>query len=264
MYTASRKSEIEMNYYNEDATNYGIGSDWKMLTDPSPYILLGRHGEDRAELNIVAPEGLVNAQMITGYKDNGSIISVNQGRKEDTVGTFKEARQAEMKMIVINNTDEDMKNVSILGRTIFNGNKAITEDVALGANIDAPMSSFIDGNYPAKVYYSENAEATKDLDNSQNGWTEAIEDIKNVKSYLIVLDNDLKIGDILTYTYNFEIPANLLNNIDLVGTFATYYSDSESRKVNEADKVVLTTGDAPIINAEMVTDVKFQHLIEVQ
>ncbi len=29
MYTASRKSEIEMNYYNEDATNYGIGSDWK-------------------------------------------------------------------------------------------------------------------------------------------------------------------------------------------------------------------------------------------
>ena len=57
MYTASRKSEIEMNYYNEDATNYGIGSDWKMLTDPSPYILLGRHGEDRAELNIVAPEG---------------------------------------------------------------------------------------------------------------------------------------------------------------------------------------------------------------
>ena len=48
---------------------------------------------------------------------------------------YKEARQAEMKMIVINNTDEDMKNVSILGRTIFNGNKAITEDVALGAKI---------------------------------------------------------------------------------------------------------------------------------
>ncbi len=63
-----------------------------MLTDPSPYILLGRHGEDRAELNIVAPEGLVNAQMITGYKDNGSIISVNQGRKEDTARNIQRSK----------------------------------------------------------------------------------------------------------------------------------------------------------------------------
>ena len=172
MYTASRKSEIEMNYYNEDATNYGMGSDWNMLVDPSSYMLLGRQGKDSTELNIVAPEGLVNAQMITGYKDNASIISVNQGRKEDTVGTFKEARQAEMKMIVINNTEEDMKNVSILGRTIFNGNKAITEDVALGTNITAPMTTRIateNAEIPVKIYYSEKEEATKDLDNSENG-----------------------------------------------------------------------------------------------
>ncbi len=102
------------------------------------------------------------------------------------------------------------KNVSILGRTIFNGNKAITEDVALGANIDAPMSSFIDGNYPAKVYYSENAEATKDLDNSQNGWTEAIEDIKMLNLIWLVLDNDLKIGDILTYILHIILKYRLI------------------------------------------------------
>ena len=253
MYTASRKSEIEMNYYNEDATNYGIGSDWKMLTDPSPYILLGRHGEDRAELNIVAPEGLVNAQMITGYKDNGSIISVNQGRKEDTVGTFKEARQAEMKMIVINNTDEDMKNVSILGRTIFNGNKAITEDVALGTNMYAPMTTRIateNAEVPVKIYYSEKKMQKKDLDDSKkNDWTEDVTDIGIIRSYLIVLEDDLKVGSILTYKYGFNIPEKLVNNIDLVGTFATYYEDEESSKVREADRVVLTTGDAPVLKS---------------
>ncbi|MCI8545833.1 MAG: DUF11 domain-containing protein, partial [Clostridia bacterium] len=203
------------------------------------------------------PEGLVNAQMITGYKDNGSIISVNQGRKEDTVGTFKEARQAEMKMIVINNTDEDMKNVSILGRTIFNGNKAITEDVALGTNITAPMTTRIateNAEVPVKIYYSEKEDATKDLDDSKNDWTEDVTDIGIIRSYLIVLEDDLKVGSILTYKYGFNIPEKLVNNIDLVGTFATYYEDEESSKVREADRVVLTTGDAPVLKVETVSD----------
>lgn len=257
MYTASRKSEIEMNYYNEDATNYVIGSDWNMMVEPSSYMLLGRQGKESAELNIVAPEGLVNAQMITGYKDEASIISVNQGRKEDTIATFKDARQAEMSMIIINNTNEDMKDVSILGRTIFNGNKAITEDVNLGANITAPMVSRIfaeNSELPVRIYYSENENATRDLKNIENAWTEEVADLGIVKSYLIVLEGDFKTGDIMTYKYNFNIPEKLMNNIDLVATFATYYTDSQSTKVTEADRVVLTTGDAPVLTTEITSD----------
>lgn len=267
MYTASRKSEIEMNYYNEDATNYVIGSDWNMMVEPSSYMLLGRQGKESAELNIVAPEGLVNAQMITGYKDEASIISVNQGRKEDTIATFKDARQAEMSMIIINNTNEDMKDVSILGRTIFNGNKAITEDVNLGANITAPMVSRIfaeNSELPVRIYYSENENATRDLKNIENAWTEEVADLGIVKSYLIVLEGDFKTGDIMTYKYNFNIPEKLMNNIDLVATFATYYTDSQSTKVTEADRVVLTTGDAPVLKVETVSDVNGDNIVEGQ
>jgi len=257
MYTASRSSKIEVNYYNEDATNYGLGTDWKMITEPSSYMLTARQGIYETELNIVAPEGLVNAQMISNYKDGASIISVNQGMKEDSIATFKDARNAEMKMLVINNSKEDMKNVSILGRAIFNGNKKITEDVVLGANTDAPMISGIKeetSGFTTKIYYSENGEATKDLEKAENGWTESVEDFRKVKSFLIVVDEDVKVGDILTYSYEFEIPAKLTNNIDLAGTFATYYTGEKSDSVEEADKILLSTGDAPVLTTKIVSD----------
>ena len=256
MYTASRNSKIEMNYYNEDATNYGLGTEWKMITEQSSYMLIGRHGIYDTELNIVAPEGLVNAQMISNYKDDASIISINQGSKQDTIGTFKEARTAEMKMIVINNSEEAMENVSILGRTMFSGNKAIATGEALGANFDAPMVSGISAQSgkTVKIYYSENGEATKDLEKADNGWTEEVSDFTKVKSFLIVVDGKVDVGDILVYSYNFNIPANLTNNIDLAGTFATYYKDEASESVTEADKIVLTTGDAPVLSTEVTSD----------
>ena len=107
---------------------------------------------------------------------------------------------------------------------------------------------------PVKIYYSEKEDATKDLDDSKNDWTEDVTDIGIIRSYLIVLEDDLKVGSILTYKYGFNIPEKLVNNIDLVGTFATYYEDEESSKVREADRVVLTTGDAPVLKVETVSD----------
>ena len=108
-----------MKYYNEDATNYVISSDWNMITSPSAYMLNGRQGTFDTELNVVAPAGFVSAQMISNYKDDATLISVDQGRKEDTIETFADSKNAEMKMLLINNSDEEFNNVRILGRTIF-------------------------------------------------------------------------------------------------------------------------------------------------
>lgn len=267
MYTASKKEKLLMNYYNEDATNYVVGSDWNMLTSPSAYLLIGRQGEYDTELNIVAPNGFVNAQMISNYKEDASLISVDQGRKEDTIDTFADSRTAEMKMILINNTDEEMHDVHILGRTIFDGNKSIVSSEVLGTNMTAPMTSKIfseaDG-FTTTVYYSENGDATDDLSVSSNGWTVEPESLDKVKSFLIVVNENVKIGDILSFTYDFEIPANLTNNIDMAGTFGTYYVGERTKGVGEADKVVLTTGNAPMLNANMSTSVQGDTVIAGQ
>lgn len=258
MYRASRDSQAILNYYNKDATNYALGSDWKMISEPSSDVLIGRQGTYDTSLKIVAPEGFVNAQMISNYKDDSSIISVNQGSKKDTIDTFKEARTAEMKMILINNTDEEMNDVHILGRTIFNGNKDIINNEPLGTNQDAPMVSEIvplSGNVQnATIYYSENGEATDSLEETTNGWTTIPEDLSKVKSYLIVIDGTVEIGNILMYSYNFEIPANLNNNLSLCGTFGTYYLGTKTAGIGEADKITLSTGDAPVLKVDTVSD----------
>lgn len=256
MYRASRDTELIMNYYNEDATNYAFSSDWVMISEPSSYMLNVRQGQYDTRLSVVAPEGFVNAQMISGYKDDKSLISVNQGTKEDSIDTFADARQAEMRMILINNTEEDMNDVHILGRTIFTGNKSIIDGEDLGTNQDAPMISEIelDNAKDATVYYSENGEATDDLEDEANGWTTTPEDIRQVKSYLIVIDGTVEIGSILQYSYDFEIPANLSNNLDLCGTFGSYYTGTVTAGLGEPDKVVLTTGDAPVLRVETTSD----------
>ena len=267
MYTASKNEAVIMNYYNEDATNYVIGSDWTMITPPSSYMLIGRQGTYDTELNIVAPEGLVNAQMVSNYKADSSLISVNQGRKEDSIIPFTDAKAAEMKMIVINNTDEELSDVHILGRTIFDGNKYIVSGEALGANTTAPMTSKIiseTGGFTTTVYYSENGEATDDLEEPSNGWTVEPESLANVRSYLIVVNEVVKSGSILSFAYDFEIPANLTNNLDLIGTFGTYYTGTKTEGVVEADKVVLTTGNAPVLKVETVSDTDEASVVEGQ
>ncbi len=267
MYTASKNEAVIMNYYNEDATNYVIGSDWTMITPPSSYMLIGRQGTYDTELNIVAPEGLVNAQMVSNYKADSSLISVNQGRKEDSIIPFTDAKAAEMKMIVINNTNEELSDVHILGRTIFDGNKSIISGEALGTNTTAPMTSKIiseTGGFTTTVYYSENGEATDDLEEPSNGWTVEPESLANVRSYLIVVNEVVKSGSILSFAYDFEIPANLTNNLDLIGTFGTYYTGTKTEGVVEADKVVLTTGNAPVLKVETVSDTDEASVVEGQ
>lgn len=267
MYTASKNEAVIMNYYNEDATNYVIGSDWTMITPPSSYMLIGRQGTYDTELNIVAPEGLVNAQMVSNYKADSSLISVNQGRKEDSITPFTDAKAAEMKMIVINNTNEELSDVHILGRTIFDGNKSIVSGEALGANTTAPMTSKIiseTGGFTTTVYYSENGDATDDLEEPSNGWTVEPESLANVKSYLIVVNEVVKSGSILSFAYDFEIPVNLTNNLDLIGTFGTYYTGTKTEGVVEADKVVLTTGNAPVLKVETVSDTDEASVVEGQ
>ena len=270
MYRASRDTEIVMNYINYDATNYAIGADLRKPEELTRDVLIGREGTYDTSLKIVAPEGFVNAQMISGYKDDASIISVNQGTKRDRIESFKVARDAEMKMILINNTNENMNDVHILGRTIFAGNKDIINNSELGTNQDAPM---ISGIVPlarnvqnVEIYYSENGEATDDLENSENGWVveSDVQDFKEIKSYLIVVDGQVNIGDILMFAYNFEIPEKLGNNLDLCGTFGTYYVGEETRGIGEADKVVLSTVDAPVLKVETTSDVNQKFATEGQ
>jgi len=110
-----------------------------------------------------------------------------------------------------------------------------------------------------EIYYSANENANKDLKNESNGWVTEVEDLSTVRSYMIIVKGDIEAGSVLRYTYDFEIPENLPYESKITGAFAAYYNNQKEEAVvyesSSADKVVLTTGIGPKIEAKLSVDV---------
>ncbi len=236
--TPVKKAEISCKVSNEQATNY--------------------EETENVEIRYSAPSGVVSVNAITGYKENGYIASVNQGKMTDFIEVHSGSKNAEMILYVMNNENSDISNVSILGRIpqkdlvdIITGEKVVER-----TTIDTKMLSGVvlaeESSSSFKVYYSKNALATRDLQNGENGWEENPSDLSEMKSYMIVPENDdfkLTVGETLKFKYTFEIPEDLAHHEYLAGEFVTYYTSNEDElkkaEISFADLAMLTTGNGP-------------------
>lgn len=267
-YQASKKSRLKMSYLNEDATEYGIYSNYGMELDYVSQAFLPFIGYKETDLNIVAPEGVVDIQKYYNYNGQRTVMSANQGFKEDSIETFADYVVAKVQLISINNSGENLQDYKILGRTAFEGNTTIIGDYPLGTNETAPMVGNIKPvdtkNYTYDIYYSTNAMAMEDLSEPEYGWTKEIEDFRTVKSYLIVFNEEFAEGDTVTFEYDFEIPSNLKNEVDIAGTFSSSYAYGNYIDRVEADKVMLSTGEAPLIDVQTYAETSAEQAVEGQ
>ena len=259
IYTPSSTDKITMNYYNESATSYNKSVPWNMDTEKNNQVLLNTNGVSETEISFIGPSGVVSAQRADGYNGNNEIYSINQGRKTDRILTNSEQKRVEQDVILMNNSEEEMTNVSILGRTAFKGNKLISTNEDLGTTHDTKMVSELSETYGTyknvKIYYSENGDATNDLNNENNGWTEEFDSLENVKSYLIVFDDSVKPGELAVFTYAYELPGMLPCDTDIYTTFNTYYTNSNNESLSqEADTIGLETVSAPKIEVSISSD----------
>ena len=162
----------------------------------------------------------------------------------------------------MNNNKEDIENVKVLGRIPFKGNKDVNTGKDLGTTVDTKLVSNIvnTSNVNATIYYSKVAEATEDLNNKENGWMQEIDDLSQIKSYLIVINEKITSGQIVKFSYSYEIPEGLEHNNSIFGTFKTIYEkqmgDTKTEEVSSPDLVGLTTGIGPQIKAEVKTNVQ--------
>lgn len=239
LFTPAKTEKLVLRYTNSEATNY--------------------ENEGITELDVAysAPTGIVTVNSISGYDQAGSsVTSVRQGQKEDLLEIYSDAKVATMEIIVMNNNENTISNFAILGRTPFEGVKDIISGEELGTTTTAKLLTTLNADErnqsQFKIYYSENCEATKDLEDLNNGWNENPENIENIKSYLIVPQEEnyeMKETEILRFTYQYEIPGNLPHNKDFYGTFVTYYTNNSELAVMDEqsvpDKVGLTTGEGP-------------------
>lgn len=258
-YTTSCEKTIKMNYYNESATEYENAVEWALDVERTKDTLLTNCGEVSIPLNIVAPSGVLNVQELSNYDDSkNTLYSINQGDVSATIPTYTDGRVATSRITMMNNSEDVMTDVSILGRTTFKGNKNITNGEDLGTTIDSSMVTGLkelsNAGKELKVYYSENPNATKDLNNEENGWKENVESFTNIKSYLIVVNGDVQVGDIISFEYTYQIPAQLSANNVLLGTLATYYKVNGVDTISESNKVTLKTVEEPVLTVETTSD----------
>ena len=212
-------------------------------------------------INFIAPTGVVTTTAISNYKENGETLTAISGEaKVATIETMAEARNTKFEMTVINNYNNTIDNISILGRIPAKGNKEVVTGSDLGSTIDMPLVNSIvvnsKDNNKVTIYYSENVNATKDLALSTNEWTKEPTDLSKVKSYLIVFtDYTMNTGDSVNFSYEAQIPANLQHNASAYGNYGVYFNNNlEAGTIQDkasSVKVGVTTGKGPILETSI-------------
>lgn len=204
---------------------------------------------ERYNINYVAPTGLVTINSIENYADNAEkIMAISGEDKQIILDTFSESRTAKISGQLINNLSNDMNSVKVLGR--------IPTENGKDNNFTAKLTSAINtSNSNMKVYYSENANATTELEDSNNKWVQAPDSYDNVKSFLIVEEQTMENASIESFEYDVTIPENLEYNKAINTSYEVTYN--EASEVGEIPSAVtspvikLTTGQGPNIDVKL-------------
>lgn len=251
---------INMYYSNENSDLYA-----NAVTRDSETV-----GQATTNADLVAPSGLTAANTLSGYDDEGSsIINISDEKQEDTIAVHSEAREITVGGTIVNNYSNDISNVVILGRFLATGNKNVDTNEDLGSTFDIPVSEEISvtGTENATIYYSENVDATNDLNLSSNGWTTSPSNLANVKSYMIVLNNNIAASGRVEFSYKATIPANLEYDNSAYEMYKVFYTNnSEEAVINEtkvSSIIGLTTGQGPNLNVTMTSNVKQENGVNV-
>ena len=217
------------------------------------------------DVKYTAPSGVLTTNSMTGYNGDEKIEVINGESQKALIPTKAEQKEVTYTMNVINNYENTLDHVVVLGRTPFKDNKDVSTSLSLGSNITMPLASGITvtgvDTSKVTVYYSENGEATTDLSNSQNGWTTSVTDYTKIKSYMIVLNEDYAMngGDTITFSYKATLPANLDYDQEVYENYGVFFNNNKtSGTITDkaiATKIGFTTGSIAKLDAKLTSTI---------
>ncbi len=240
----SKSASIDLYYYNENAIEYWYKAkdDYDINDNLNAEETIGK---GNVSISLVSPSSILTSQTITNYDNKGSITVAPQ-----IAEVSKEQRTADINIGITNNYTNTISEVKLIGRIPYDKNQYVINGAEMGSTFTAKMQSKI--TIPqelqgiAKVYYSENGEATNDIQAQENNWqpAEQVENLDNIRSYLIDLgEKTLNRGEKYKFTYTVEIPQNLAYNQVSYSHHAVYFSldttDGKYRTQTEPNKVGL-------------------------
>lgn len=242
---ATKTDSIILYSYNENASDY-----WS--SDKDIYDINGnlnveeKIGKISKNISFVSPNLILTNETVTDYDTKGSVVISPQ-----IAILSKEQRTANINIEIKNNYLGPTSDVIILGRVPFDNNKYVISGKEMGSNFTVSMQNEISMTEAlidkAKVYYSENGDATKDLSDSNNGWTQTPSDFSKVKSYLIDLTSHVfERNETAQFSYTIRIPEGLSYNQISYSHHAMYFSlntpEGKYRTQLEPNKIGLMIG----------------------
>lgn len=198
----------------------------------------GITSEIEQPIQIVSPRGMVT---INSIEDYGMSVIGEEETKTSKLALSSEAKESEVNIEVINNNEETVKDVKIIG-DFPTKNDTNT--------IETTVSALEVTNADATVYYTENINATEDITDSANGWKAEITDNASVKKYLISVDN-MEQSQGLTASYKLSIPEGLQYNAQAYEGYKVTYSNANTTNQVLATTLGLSTGKGPELKTSM-------------
>lgn len=253
----SAEKQVTMNITNEKA------------------ISLENEGVSSTPLNIVAPKGVITLNSAKNTLTGEAGTSLGENKKEIELQRKAKEQIVQYTNTVINNNGGTISNLKILGTIPSKGDK-------YGSTIDTKFASKIESaeGLDITVYYSENINATTDLNNAENGWKAEI--AENSKVYLIEVNSAVKQGQELNFTYSVDLGENLEYGVKAISSYKVEYTEgtgaenqlasldnanlakyavaeAEQDQVTptetaEATPVTLSTGEGAILEASLSND----------
>ena len=196
----SAEKQVTMNITNEKA------------------ISLENEGVSSTPLNIVAPKGVITLNSAKNTLTGEAGTSLGENKKEIELQRKAKEQIVQYTNTVINNNGETISNLKILGTIPSKGDK-------YGSTIDTKFASNVESaeGLDITVYYSENINATTDLNNAENGWKAEI--AENSKVYLIEVNSAVKQGQELNFTYSVDLGENLEYGVKAISSYKVEYTE---------------------------------------
>ena len=248
-------NEVTLYYYNESYTHYENEMDL-------PYQTEYKVGSEKKTFNYVTQIAFKTIQTISNFDDNGTVLNSNEGAGNGKISILSPERVAQNQITVMNNTGNTNTNIKIMGRVAWKGNQSILTGEDLQSTFSIPLFSIIkmtgDSAKTYQVYYSNNGTADSDLSKMENGWTTKPENMSQVKSFLITMDQ-MDQGEVCQFVYSTHIPAMLEHEEtayeDVVTTYENNTGAGKVTDVSRANRLGLTTGIGARMNIQLDADI---------
>lgn len=224
----SSAEQIKLTYTNANVINYKDGANI---------------GTDINNINIVSYAGVVTTNQILEY---GIDVVNNEGIKTAELPVSSDIKNVTIEKKIINNKENKISNVKILG--VFPTKEAISTN-SIDVQVGNVVVTGIDASR-VKVYYSNNENATEDLEDKNNNWFENIEDNKNVKKYLVVV-NELDLLEEVDLSYQVIIPSNLEYNESAEEGYTVYYTNVATEEKVDVNNIRLATPKGAVLETTL-------------